>query len=125
MPSIRLVDAHLPKVGSKAPELVVNMVEATYGLARPKLAIILMQIILVVSTITAFGIGYSIGSFQMMRFTYAGGVVLTALITVPNWQFFNHHHLKWLDPSEAERHPMRQLNDASVAAPKKKATKIK
>ncbi|CAL9114897.1 unnamed protein product, partial [Musa acuminata var. zebrina] len=28
MPSIRLVDAHLPKVGSKAPELIVNMGEA-------------------------------------------------------------------------------------------------
>lgn len=90
-----------------------------------KLANILMQIILAVSTITAFGIGYSISSFQTMMFTHAGGVVLTALITVPNWQFFNHHHLKWLDPSEAERHRMPQLNDAAVAAPKKKATKIK
>ncbi|RRT35332.1 hypothetical protein BHE74_00057948 [Ensete ventricosum] len=90
-----------------------------------KLAKIFMQIILLVSTITAFGIGYTISSFQIMMLTYSGGVVLTALITVPNWPFFNHHHLKWLDPSEAERHPMLQSNDAAVAAPKKKATKIK
>ncbi|URD92369.1 Signal peptidase complex subunit [Musa troglodytarum] len=60
-----------------------------------------MQIILEVSSMTAFVIGYTISSFQTMMLTYAGGVVLTALITVPDWPFFN-HHLKWLDPSEVE-----------------------
>jgi len=33
------------------------------------------------------------------------GVVLTALVTFPNWPFFNRNPLKWLDTAEAERHP--------------------
>ncbi|WOL04190.1 putative signal peptidase complex subunit 1 [Canna indica] len=83
----------------------------------------LMQIMLLVSAIATFGIGYTIGSFQMMMLTYAGGVVLTALVTVPNWPFFNRHPLKWLDSSEAERHPKPQVN--VTANSKKKAPKHK
>ncbi|URD74479.1 Signal peptidase complex subunit [Musa troglodytarum] len=84
---------------------------------------IVMQIMLVVFAIAGLGIGYTIGSFPTMMLTYAGGVVLTALITVPNWPFFNRRPLKWLDPSEAERHPKPQVNVA--AASKKKAPKHK
>ncbi|KAL5717608.1 hypothetical protein ACHQM5_010590 [Ranunculus cassubicifolius] len=70
-----------------------------------KLAEQLMQILLVAFAVAAFVVGYTIGSFQMMLLIYAGGVVITTLITVPNWPFFNRHPLKWLDPIEAERHP--------------------
>ncbi|XP_064948247.1 signal peptidase complex subunit 1-like [Musa acuminata AAA Group] len=84
---------------------------------------IVMQIMLVVFAIAGLGTGYTIGSFPTMMLTYAGGVVLTALITVPNWPFFNRHPLKWLDPSEAERHPKPQVDVA--AASKKKAPKHK
>ncbi|XP_038982165.1 probable signal peptidase complex subunit 1, partial [Phoenix dactylifera] len=63
----------------------------------------LMQILLVVFAVVAFAVGYAIESFQMMILIYASGVLLTALITVPNWPFFNRHPLKWLDPSEADR----------------------
>ncbi|KAL5728987.1 hypothetical protein ACHQM5_002003 [Ranunculus cassubicifolius] len=69
-----------------------------------KLAEQLMQILLVAFAVAAFVVGYTIGSFQMMLLIYAGGVVITTLITVPNWPFFNRHALKWLDPIEAERH---------------------
>ncbi|XP_073006727.1 signal peptidase complex subunit 1 [Typha latifolia] len=88
-----------------------------------KRAEMLMQILLVVFAIAAFVVGYTIGSFQMMLLVYAGGVALTALITVPNWPFFNRHPLKWLDPSEADRHPKPQLSAAP--GPKKKASKNK
>ncbi|KAL5731245.1 hypothetical protein ACHQM5_003993 [Ranunculus cassubicifolius] len=70
-----------------------------------KLAEQLMQILLVAFAVAAFVVGYTIGSFPMMLLIYAGGVVITTLITVPNWPFFNRHPLKWLDPIEAERHP--------------------
>lgn len=70
-----------------------------------KLAEQLMQIILVVFAIGAFTTGYIMGSFQLMLYIYAGGVVLTTLITIPNWPFYNRHSLKWLDPSETEKHP--------------------
>ncbi|CAL9149573.1 unnamed protein product [Musa hybrid cultivar] len=89
-----------------------------------KRAEILMQIMLVVSAVAAFGVGYTIGSFRTMMLAYAGGVVLTTLITVPNWPFFNRHPLKWLDPSEAERHPKPQVNSAAASS-KKKAAKHK
>lgn len=90
-----------------------------------KHAEILMQIMLVVSAVAAFAVGYTIGSFRIMMLTYAGGVVLTALITVPNWPFFNRHSFKWLDPSEVDRHPKPQVNAAASAVSKKKAPKHK
>ncbi|KAE9588769.1 putative microsomal signal peptidase 12kDa subunit [Lupinus albus] len=40
-----------------------------------------------------------LASFQLMILTCAGGVVLTILVIVPNWPFFNRHPLKWLDPN--------------------------
>lgn len=64
-----------------------------------------MQIMLVSFAVVAFVSGCVLGSFQLMLLIYAGGVVLTSLITVPNWPFFNRHPLKWLDPSEADKHP--------------------
>ncbi|OVA17514.1 Microsomal signal peptidase 12kDa subunit [Macleaya cordata] len=83
-----------------------------------KLSEQLMQIMLVAFSVIAFATGYFIGSFRMMLLIYAGGVVLTTLITVPNWPFFNRHPLKWLDPIEADRHPKPQ-----PAVSKKKPSK--
>ncbi|KAJ1401972.1 Microsomal signal peptidase 12kDa subunit [Sesbania bispinosa] len=73
-----------------------------------KLAEQLMQILLLAFAVIAFGAGYLMASFQTMILTYAGGVVLTTLVTVPNWPFLNRHPLKWLDPSEVEKHPKPQ-----------------
>ncbi|XP_020252868.1 probable signal peptidase complex subunit 1 isoform X2 [Asparagus officinalis] len=84
-----------------------------------KLSEKMMEIMLVIFSVVSFIVGYTIGSFQMMLFIYAGGVLLTALITIPNWPFFNRHPLNWLDPSEAERHPKPQV----VAPSKKKGSK--
>lgn len=85
-----------------------------------KLAEQLMQIMLVTFAAVAFAVGYTLGSFQMMLLIYAGGVVLTTLITVPNWPFFNRHPLTWLDPIEAERHPKPQ--PVPAASSKKKSS---
>lgn len=79
-----------------------------------------MQIMLLASAVVAFVTGYVLGSFQMMMLIYAGGVVLTTLITVPNWPFFKRHSLKWLDPSEAEKHPKPQVGVSSKKKPGKK-----
>ncbi|GFY99999.1 microsomal signal peptidase 12 kDa subunit [Actinidia rufa] len=67
-----------------------------------------------------FASGYAFGSFQTMLLTYTSGVVVTTLITLPNWPFFNRHPLKWLDPIEAEQHPKPQTASSSS---KKKASK--
>ncbi|KAK2438033.1 putative signal peptidase complex subunit [Trifolium repens] len=101
----------------------------SYSLLRPKmdwegqkLAEQLMQIMLLSFAVIAFGAGYIMASFQTMILTYAGGVVLTTLVTLPNWPFFNHHPLKWLDPSEAEKHPKPQPS-VNVTAKKKSIKK--
>lgn len=85
-----------------------------------KLAEQLMQLMLVFFAAVAFVTAYVLGSFQTMMLIYAAGVVLTSLITVPNWPFFNRHPLNWLDPSEAEKHPKPQPNNSGL---KKKASK--
>ncbi|CAI9775301.1 unnamed protein product [Fraxinus pennsylvanica] len=87
-----------------------------------KLAEHLMQLMLVSFAVVAFIMGYVLGSFQTMLLIYAAGVVLTSLIIIPNWPFFNRHPLNWLDPSEAEKHP-KPL--AAKSGPKKKTSKKK
>ncbi|XP_066350914.1 signal peptidase complex subunit 1-like [Miscanthus floridulus] len=71
-----------------------------------------MQVLLVTSAVAAFLVGYVRTDFQLMLLIYAGGGVLTALVTVPNWAFFNRNPLKWLDAAEAERHPRPQVSAA-------------
>ncbi|XP_020572405.1 probable signal peptidase complex subunit 1 [Phalaenopsis equestris] len=88
-----------------------------------KLAEKLMEIFLVAFGIVAFVVGYSIGSFQTMLLIYAAGVLLTALVTVPNWPFFNRHPLNWLDSIEVDRHPKPQ--PAAAHSSKKKSSKQK
>ncbi|XP_051121916.1 signal peptidase complex subunit 1-like [Andrographis paniculata] len=85
-----------------------------------KMAEQLMQLMLVSFAAAAFVTGYVLGSFQMMLLIYAAGVVLTSLITIPNWSFFNRHPLNWLDPIEADKHPKPQA--ATASAPKKKSS---
>ncbi|KAH8500121.1 hypothetical protein H0E87_015384 [Populus deltoides] len=87
-----------------------------------KLAELWMQVLLIVFAVVAFATGYITGSFRTMMLIYAGGVVFTSLVTVPNWPFFNRHPLKWLDPSEAEKHPKPQ-QQAVASKDKKKSSK--
>ncbi|PIN16339.1 Signal peptidase subunit [Handroanthus impetiginosus] len=85
-----------------------------------KLAEQLMQLMLVSFAVVAFTVGYVLGSFQSMLVIYAAGVVLTSLITIPNWPLFNRHPLNWLDPSETEKHPKPQPANSGA---KKKVSK--
>ncbi|CAO2828997.1 unnamed protein product [Amaranthus hypochondriacus] len=88
-----------------------------------KMAELWMQILLLVSAVIAFATGYTLGSFQLMILIYAGGVVLTALIIIPNWPWFNRHPLNWLDPSEVDKHPKPQISVSSSS--KKRNSKQK
>ncbi|KAI3983544.1 hypothetical protein MKX01_038964 [Papaver californicum] len=84
-----------------------------------KLSEQLMQIMLVASALIAFALGYVICSFRLMLLIYLGGVILTTLVTVPNWPFFNRHPLKWLESDEAEHNPA----PLQTVVPKKKTSK--
>ncbi|KAI3962457.1 hypothetical protein MKW92_053286 [Papaver armeniacum] len=78
----------------------------------------LMMVMLLGFSILGFIAGYSTGSYQMMLLVYAAGVVITTLISVPNWGFYNRHPLKWLDPIEFEKNPKPE-----ILVSKKKVTK--
>jgi len=92
-----------------------------------KRAEMLMQVLLVASAVAAFLVGYVRADFQLMLLVYAGGVVLTALVTVPNWPFFNRNPLKWLDATAppGQRHPRPQVSAGAAAGGKKKSGKNK
>lgn len=79
-----------------------------------------MQLMLVFFAVVGFVTGYVLESFQTMLIIYAAGVVLTSLITIPNWPVFNRHPLNWLEPSEAEKHPKPE---PAISGPKKKVSK--
>uniref|UniRef100_A0ACD5XX58 Uncharacterized protein n=1 Tax=Avena sativa TaxID=4498 RepID=A0ACD5XX58_AVESA len=87
-----------------------------------KSAEMLMQVLLVASAVASFLVGYVMADFQLMLLVYAGGVVLTALVTVPNWPFFNRNPLKWLDTAEADRHPRPLVSSATASTGGKKKT---
>lgn len=85
-----------------------------------KLAEQLMQIMLLTFAVVAFVTGYIFGSFEIVLLIYSGGLALTALVTVPDWPWYNRHPLKWLDPSEVENHPKPQSASTTT---KRKASK--
>ncbi|XP_031481571.1 signal peptidase complex subunit 1-like isoform X2 [Nymphaea colorata] len=79
-----------------------------------KLSENLMQAMLAIFAFIAFVTGYMMSSFQNMLIIYAAGVLLTMLITVPNWPFFNRHQLNWLDPSLAELNPKPDIQTSNT-----------
>ncbi|ERN09998.1 hypothetical protein AMTRI_Chr06g194630 [Amborella trichopoda] len=79
-----------------------------------KLSEHLMQIMLVMFAVVAFSTGYMMDSFRNMLLIYAGGTVLTMLITVPDWPFFNHHPLNWLASKEADLNPKPKIQPPTL-----------
>ena len=63
-----------------------------------KLSEQLMQYTVLLSAIIACLIGFLLSSYEMMMLIYAGGVVLTFVISVPDWGYFNQNKLDWLPP---------------------------
>ncbi|XP_024372774.1 signal peptidase complex subunit 1 [Physcomitrium patens] len=74
-----------------------------------RLAEQLMQYFLLGSAVVAFIVGYVLGSFTFMLYIYLAGVVVTFIVTVPDWPFFNRHPLTWLEPMYAEKPSQRLL----------------
>jgi len=57
--------------------------------------------ILVVFAAVSFVAGYSQGDFQLMVNINAAGLLLTALLVIPSWPFFNSNPLPWLPPLQS------------------------
>ncbi|KAK3038174.1 hypothetical protein RJ639_029628 [Escallonia herrerae] len=71
----------------------------------------LMQIMISSFAVMAFLGGYALDSFEIMLLVYAGVVVLTSVITVFNWPFFNSHPLNWLPQGGCEASKARVLSE--------------
>ena len=63
-----------------------------------KLSEKLMQYTVLLAAIIACLIGYLSSSYQLMMLIYACGVVLTFVISVPDWIYFNQNKREWLPP---------------------------
>jgi len=86
-----------------------------------KLAEQLMQYFLLGAALIAFLTGYITGSYSTMLYIYLAGVVVTFLVAVPDWPFFNHHKFTWLEPKYAENPSQRVIARQQAAG--KKGTK--
>lgn len=64
-----------------------------------KLAEQLYMIIVTITAIVSFAVGYMQDSFQLMMTIFAAGVGLACLICIPDWPWYNKHGLQWLQPS--------------------------
>ena len=54
--------------------------------------------LIVLACVGGFAGGLYTQSLKNLFIIYASGVCLTALVTIPDWPFYNRHPLKWLDP---------------------------
>lgn len=86
-----------------------------------KLAEQLMQYVLFGSALVAFVTGYFTSSYSTMLYIYLAGVVVTFLVAVPDWPFFNRHNITWLDPIFADKPSQRVIARQQAAG--KKGTK--
>ncbi|GMT02364.1 hypothetical protein PENTCL1PPCAC_24538, partial [Pristionchus entomophagus] len=55
----------------------------------------IFQVILVVSGIIGFGVGFQTQQLSHAIFTVLGGAVLSALIVLPPWPCFRRHPINW------------------------------
>ncbi|CEJ81306.1 Putative Signal peptidase complex, spc12 subunit [[Torrubiella] hemipterigena] len=56
----------------------------------------LATILLALSGIVAFNIGYTLQDIKLALYVALGGTALTFLITVPPWPFYKQKPVKWL-----------------------------
>jgi signal peptidase complex subunit 1 len=86
-----------------------------------KLSEQLMQYLLLGFGLVAFLTGYIVSSYRTMLIVYVTGVVITFLIAVPEWPFFNRHPLEWSEPPPTGVANSRLMKQRQQQAAKKSA----
>lgn len=51
--------------------------------------------------LVGFVAGYATSSFRLMVYVCAAGLVVSLLLVVPDWSWYNRHPVPWLPPSSA------------------------
>ncbi|KAL2823985.1 microsomal signal peptidase 12 kDa subunit-domain-containing protein [Aspergillus cavernicola] len=59
---------------------------------------ILSTALLVVSGVVAFLVGYIFQDLYLTLWTGLAGTLITGLVVIPSWPFYNKHPEKWLGP---------------------------
>ena len=59
--------------------------------------------LLIVFALIASSVGYLTGSFSLLVKIYASGLLLDAVVVVPDWPWFNKHPLKWLPAKNVDK----------------------
>ncbi|KAL1969057.1 hypothetical protein VTN77DRAFT_891 [Rasamsonia byssochlamydoides] len=68
-----------------------------------RLAEILSTLLLILSGVVAFVVGYIQQDIYLTLWIGLAGTLLTALVVVPPWPFYNQHPEKWLNPATGGR----------------------
>lgn len=74
---------------------------------------------LIFAAVVAFLAGWISGQFRFTLFTYSIGVLLTALLAVPDWPWFNRYPLQWQPVRNADAAAAASLQADSATAKRK------
>lgn len=77
--------------------------------AGQKLAEQINLYILAVFAILAFGAGYAASSFALLLKIYAAGLLLDAILVLPDWPWFNREPLQWLPAKDPQIKELEKL----------------
>lgn len=85
-----------------------------------RLADILSTVMLWTGAAVAFIVGFTLKDFELMIQTFGGFVVLTLLIVVPDWPFYNKHPIQWSTASRIEADGTSDSNSSESASQQKR-----
>ncbi|CAM6111124.1 unnamed protein product [Calypogeia fissa] len=84
----------------------------------------LMQYFLLAAALVSFVTGFFLSSYRMMLLTFVGGVLITFLLTVPDWTFYNRHPLQWAEPPPSGPPRSKLLKSRQQESAKKAAKPV-
>ncbi|EEU39177.1 uncharacterized protein NECHADRAFT_102736 [Fusarium vanettenii 77-13-4] len=73
-----------------------DVVDGQIDFEGQKIAELLATVLLVISGILSFVVGYVLQDIKLAVYIGLGGTALTFLLAVPPWPFYNKHPVKWL-----------------------------
>ncbi|KAJ5736573.1 uncharacterized protein N7483_001698 [Penicillium malachiteum] len=80
-----------------------------------RLAELLSTVLLVISGIVSFLVGYIYKDIYLTLWVGLGGTVFTALVVVPPWPFYNQNPEKWFNKSKKSGNPRVVVDGVKVA----------
>ncbi|KAF5647776.1 microsomal signal peptidase 12kda subunit [Fusarium sp. NRRL 25303] len=83
-------------MAEQALDQIRDVVDGQIDFEGQKLAELLATVLLVISGLVSFVVGYFLQDIKLAVYLGLGGTALTFLVVVPAWPFYNKHPVKWL-----------------------------